>query len=322
MSVSSATLRVYVNAASSPTGRDFQGEWYSWVPTAQTSDWSSTASGTAFSVPIAGITTASINDIPLTDAPTQINTSGYTGLRLHISGGDIVGTNENNHVTLESLDYSVAENHAVLIVEYSEGDPPLEPGLLTNTQAFYAPASVAGAVSRTAGLLSNTHTFYEPLLLAHQAISDIGLLVNSQTFLDAAPVPGEATVTPGVLANSQTFFAPDVFYPPQTISDVVLLTSTPSLFGATFVPGTVTRAPALLVNSQDFPDHTYVPGGISVSVGLLTNTSALYDPNLIYGLPYRIHIVGTLVTINVYGGCPTINVTGDCPVIDVSGSLP
>ena len=114
LTVVGATLRIYIVSWLAEDGRSLGGEWYPWGPV-DASDWTTTYSDTAFSAPIAGLTAGDFNDIVLTDAVANIDTEGFTGLRLQISGD---APTSNHNVQIEALDTVGTERHAVLIVEY------------------------------------------------------------------------------------------------------------------------------------------------------------------------------------------------------------
>jgi hypothetical protein len=106
----------------------------------------------------------------------------------------------------------------------------LQPGLVTNSQTFYAPVASAtysltparftnaqsffsAAVSATYGLapslLTNTQTFFAPTVAIAATILRPSLVTNSQTFYPAT-VTATKTLAPALLTNASTFFAPTV----------------------------------------------------------------------------------------------------------------
>src|SRR5439155_13028215 len=92
--VTSATLKVYVTAKADADDRSLMAEYYSssnWP--IDPADYSLSSSGNALSgADITGITVGSVNSFALTGL-TGISTTGYTGLRLHVSGGQPNGDN-------------------------------------------------------------------------------------------------------------------------------------------------------------------------------------------------------------------------------------
>ena len=66
--------------------RSVDFEWYPWA-SLQSSDWTSTSSSTAGSQDLGLFTNGAVNTVTLTSPSGNVSTSGYTGLRLHISGG-------------------------------------------------------------------------------------------------------------------------------------------------------------------------------------------------------------------------------------------
>lgn len=89
----SARLRFYTDYQANADSRNFTGEWYAWDGTSD-SDWSSTASSSAFSYALSGITDDAYNEVGLTSPASNISKTGYTHLRLHIDGGTPTGQNE------------------------------------------------------------------------------------------------------------------------------------------------------------------------------------------------------------------------------------
>jgi hypothetical protein len=92
--VTSATLKLYVNKALSQDGRNLVAEW---APSAVwplvSSDWTlnSTASALA-GVPISSLPTGAVASFALTGL-ANVSATGYTALRLHVDGGQPSGDN-------------------------------------------------------------------------------------------------------------------------------------------------------------------------------------------------------------------------------------
>lgn len=118
-----ASLRVRIgNLRLSADARSLVGEWYpatNWPIDA--SDYTDVPSNTALAgVPISGIAADTSYDWPLVDAATNINRSGYTAIRLHISGGVPSGS---NYVSVRAFDDSAApEPQLLLTLAKSVGD--------------------------------------------------------------------------------------------------------------------------------------------------------------------------------------------------------
>jgi hypothetical protein len=95
--VTSAVLRLWVQSRTSADNRDLVAEWYpgsSWP--IDGADWTATASSTASTGGgLQSLTVGAFNDLALMGL-SSISTTGYTGLRLHVSGGQPTG--ENNAV--------------------------------------------------------------------------------------------------------------------------------------------------------------------------------------------------------------------------------
>jgi hypothetical protein len=115
--ITAATFHGYSIGMSNTDSRSLTADWYSssnWP--IDSTDYSETAQTSAISgTALSSITTNAYNDFTLQDASTNINTSGYTGIRLHISGGQPTG---NNFVTWDAFDNG--SNIPELIVTYTD----------------------------------------------------------------------------------------------------------------------------------------------------------------------------------------------------------
>jgi hypothetical protein len=91
--ITAGTLRVDINNLGNNNARSITAEYYTWSPPGGSSDFTATEGTDALSpVLIQGGWGAGVRDFPL-DGLSGINTSGYTGMRLHISGGAPTGEN-------------------------------------------------------------------------------------------------------------------------------------------------------------------------------------------------------------------------------------
>jgi hypothetical protein len=106
--VLSAVLRIQSRSSEwfDSDGRNLVGEWYD-PGTIDSADYTATSASTAFSEAITGIAKATGDgsqvDFTLTDAATEIDTAGFTGLRIHVDGGEPTG---RNGVGMASLDHA------------------------------------------------------------------------------------------------------------------------------------------------------------------------------------------------------------------------
>lgn len=115
-----ATLRLRVNFKSDADSRSLVAEWYSYDGSISDADYASTASSTAHAgTTIASITTGQDNDFALQNLE-NINLSGYTGIRLHISGGEPTG---HNQVDWASFDHTTLTEPR-LIIDTAESEAP------------------------------------------------------------------------------------------------------------------------------------------------------------------------------------------------------
>jgi glucose/arabinose dehydrogenase len=124
--VTSATLRVYVTAKADDDNRRLVAEWYpssNWP--IDSSDYSLSSTGSALpGADITQISTGTTNDFPLTGSGS-VSTTGFTGLRLGIDGGQ---PNGDNYVQIASSD-NAALPKPQLLVTYAI--PPSNTGLPT-----------------------------------------------------------------------------------------------------------------------------------------------------------------------------------------------
>lgn len=126
--ISSATLRVYVTSKTDTDSRNYVGDYYDFGGEASVeADWTASPSADAFSVTVASMTLSDWNEITLSSPDSNINKSGYTGIRFAISGGAGTGTN------------------AIAIASY-ENDPALAPELVVTY-------TTGGGASKTLTLL-------------------------------------------------------------------------------------------------------------------------------------------------------------------------
>ena len=116
--VTSATLKVFVTATRDDDNRDLVGEWYgasSWPIDAGDYSLSSTGSALAGS-DITALVKNDVNSFVLSGL-SSVSTTGSTGLRLHVSGGQPAG---DNYVQLAALE-NPSKPEPQLVVSYSTG---------------------------------------------------------------------------------------------------------------------------------------------------------------------------------------------------------
>lgn len=127
--ITAATLRYWQNAKQNDNARQLTAEWYD-AGTIGTEDYTSTVGTDAHAgTDIDLLTTNADNDLALTNIE-NISKSGFTGLRLHISGGEPPGI---NFIGVQSLD-DPSNPPARLLVTYTAAGGDL---------AFLAPTTGA-----------------------------------------------------------------------------------------------------------------------------------------------------------------------------------
>lgn len=115
--VTSAVLRLRGVGKWDDDSRSLVAEWYlpTFGPGPAPADYSTTVVSDAHAgTAIAALVTGADNDLALLDAADNINKSGYTGLRLHVTGAEATG---DNYFQFASFDHATLDAPR-LIVEY------------------------------------------------------------------------------------------------------------------------------------------------------------------------------------------------------------
>jgi hypothetical protein len=115
--ITSATLRVFVTKKGDADDRSLMAEWYpgsSWPIDA--ADFALSSSGSALAgSDVTGLTVGAVNALVLSGL-SSVSTTGWTGLRLHLSGGQPAG---DNYVQMAA--FGSANPAAELVVTYTTG---------------------------------------------------------------------------------------------------------------------------------------------------------------------------------------------------------
>lgn len=145
--ISSAVLHLFPRTAnfSDADSRHLFGEWYSWTPSMGSGNYSTTPASTAFDVTVASLTKDADNPITLTNPDANISKTGYTGLRLYISGADPPGNN-----VVEFSDYDNTTNIPQLVITYVVASGIGLPA--SRTPGLTGPRSLRPAIQGTLGL--------------------------------------------------------------------------------------------------------------------------------------------------------------------------
>lgn len=115
--ITAVTLDVYVSAKGDADGRNIDIEWYDYGGDAMVSgDHTHVISTPIGSKDITTFTTGAVNTITVTSDFTGINLSGYTGIRMAVSGGAPSGSNG-----IDVAGYADANQEARLNVTYTTG---------------------------------------------------------------------------------------------------------------------------------------------------------------------------------------------------------
>ena len=202
-SVVSARLRLHVKAKADANDRRLVGEWYdpaAWPIDA--GDFSVVAVADALAgADITGLTVNAVNELVLSDL-SGIDPGGYSGLRLHIDGGQPGG---DNYVQIASYDNTSLPEPKLIVTYTLDGGSPSAP---VNTAAPVVSGSAVQGELLTASTGSWTGT--QPISYVYQwrrcntdgaACSDLQG-ATSQTYLAAAGDVGSRLAVQVIASNS------------------------------------------------------------------------------------------------------------------------
>lgn len=112
ISVSGVQIILDITSLNNADTRNLTADWYDWGTSEDSSDYTSTAATTALNTALSGLNVGA-NTINLTDF-SGINVSGYSSLRLHISGTQPTGNNSisfTNYNTTPALSAQLVVNY-------------------------------------------------------------------------------------------------------------------------------------------------------------------------------------------------------------------
>lgn len=190
--VRSAILRLYISAKTDTNNRSVSAGWYNVGGAISTADYTSTAETDAHTATdITGITTGGTVDFDLTDAVNQINKSGTTGLRVHITGGSPGGSNS---ITVAMTEHA-SQQEPQLIVTHGQDE---EGAASLSGTASISAAGLRGKLGAAA--LSGVATVTAAGMLGRIASAALEGLATisaaaSHGIVGAASLAGEATLT-------------------------------------------------------------------------------------------------------------------------------
>lgn len=171
--IGSATLRVYPTVIDNVDIRNLTADWYTAWPIDGADFVDTHQTGAISAVPLSSFTVNASNDVALTGYDQNVSRTDYTGIRIHIDGGQPTG---RNRLHIASFDHTTSPE-PILLVETSDG------GGGTTRVGRSTPLSwhTRAAVNRSASLgwhLRNTTAREAPLSWAvRQSASHGGLLV-------------------------------------------------------------------------------------------------------------------------------------------------
>jgi len=162
---------------------------------------------------------------------------------------------------------SFANGMMAVVLKPASGaaDQDIDPSLLTNSQAFYAP-TVTSEVQLSPSLFTNTNLFFGPTIATGAVYVLPPLLTNAQALYAAtvSQASGTQMLAPSLFTNSNAFYAP-------TVTRTYQLAPTLLSNGQTFYSASVTidqvLSPSLFTNAQTFYAHQVSGGVLPVFVG-------------------------------------------------------
>lgn len=155
--ITAATVRFTPSAKADANGRSLVAEWYSgsnWP--IDTTDYAATAPGTpAASILLSSVVLNALTDLVFTDL-SGINPTGYTGVRLHISGDEPTGM---NRVSLPTWDHTVApEPQLIITYTVSQNLAATITSSSTATGALIHTVPLAGLLADAVNLQATLYT--------------------------------------------------------------------------------------------------------------------------------------------------------------------
>lgn len=201
--ITSATLRVYVVGVANESSRSFSAEYYEWTGFNE-SDFSGVPSQSAISeTPLSNFTVGTLKDLALNDPNENISKDGFTSIRTHISGGQVLGLGFVNKLDIAGFEGSSPE--AQLIVNYTENVAPLA-GAWLNLPQF--------------GVVPPNHVFWGSMPHGTDAAVDHTTLVHLQIYradngvmaYDAEFEPTPQELTQGYWSRAPVILEPNVTY--------------------------------------------------------------------------------------------------------------
>lgn len=297
--IDSATLRIRVTATDDINSRSLTVEWYD-AGTIGTEDYTATVGTDAHAgTAIGSISGGADNDFVLVNV-SNVSKTGYTGLRLHISGGAPTG---GNFVFFAAFDHATLTEPR-LIVEYTEAAG----GFGIDTRSKRASAIYVSSPWRDAPVLPNgsigapdrSHTayMYSGLLVEGQpsgtSVATLPSLISTATGIheqigtSVATLPNLTTVTAGVMEPSGTTVAT---LPNLTVASAGVHEQTGT--AADTLPNLAAEASSTQVQSGTIT--ATLPNLTATSVGILepAGTAAVTLPNLVSSATGALAISGT-----------------------------
>lgn len=295
--ITGATLRLYVTRKTSFDNRNLVGEWYAasnWPIDA--ADYSLSSSGSAFNAGgIGNIQSSATNDFAL-NGTSSISTTGSTGLRIHVDGGQPMG---DNYVQFAS--YESGQPKPQLIVTYTTGTP---------TAPVNTAAPTISGVAQTGQTLtasSGTWTGTAPITYGYQwrrcdsagANCGSGVIATGATYVPTSADVG-STLRVDVTATNTAGSAVATSAPTAVVTAAAITATFTIAAGGDDGDVGPSRAPSYPPSTAANPFTTgsvftagrrFVFGGFDVFDALLRfDTSAIPDSATITGATLRIYV--------------------------------
>lgn len=164
----------------------------------------------------------------------------------------------------------------------SSAPDPIQPPLLTNSQALHVPSVGRGAVALSAPLLSSVGVLYAASVGRGSVALSAPLLANTATLYDPTVTSVSAALRPPLLANTNTTYVPEVARGSVSLA-APLLANLSELLAPAVGSGSATISPPLLVSGSVVHAPSVQAGAVALSAPLLASAVEVYAPSVSAG---------------------------------------
>jgi hypothetical protein len=174
------------------------------------------------------------------------------------------------------LNESITHQSIGLGVFIDEQSPnvTLTPGIVTDSDAIFAPTATPGAATLTPILFSDTDTFFAPTASSTYTLLP-GLFTDTDTFFAPTVAAGAVTLTPGLIGSDDAFYAPAASLVASLLPGLLDDSVNDSVYNPA-VSSTYTLTPGLVSDSDAFyaPSVEFSP----LLPGLVTDADSFFAP--------------------------------------------